>query len=133
MKEIQKNIAKTCDELNRITAYVRLFANLSEREEGAMIQIDAESFDKTMSEIANTLAVAQYQLDTINNALGLLKPNADNRENSDAENVTLCRGVKMSVNEFYNKLLNRTEVGRTRLLLDIAETINATSKSVKAG
>lgn len=75
MKEIQKNIAKTCDELNRITAYVRLFANLSEREEGAMIQLDAESFDKTMSEIANTLAIAQYQLNTINNALGLLKTN----------------------------------------------------------
>lgn len=72
MQEIQKNIAKTCDELNRITAYVRLFANLSEREEGAMIQLDAESFDNAMTEIANTLAVAQYQLDTINNALGLL-------------------------------------------------------------
>lgn len=75
MQEIQKNIAKTCNELNRITAYVRLFSHLAEREEGAMLQLDAESFDIAMNDIANTLAIAQYQLDTINDALGVLKPN----------------------------------------------------------
>lgn len=75
MKEIQKNIAKTCNELDRITAYVRLFSHLAEREEGAMLQLDAESFDIAMNDIANTLSVAHHQLTTINNALGLLKTN----------------------------------------------------------
>lgn len=117
MQEIHQNLAKTCDEINRITAYVRLFANLSEREEGAMIQLDAESFDNAMTEIANTLAIAKHQLSTINNELG---------DNSDTENKPLCRGVKMSINEFYKKLISTTEVGRTQLLVDIAETINAT-------
>lgn len=60
---------KTCQELDRVRAYLRTFAHLAEREEGAMIELDAESFDIAMSDVANTIAVAHFQLKTLGTAL----------------------------------------------------------------